>query len=55
MKVTDVKHFLVHPGMAKNLCFVKVETDEGIHGWGESYTQSDRDLQITAHIDQMKQ
>ena len=54
MKVTDVKHFLVHPGTAKNLCFVKVETDEGIHGWGESYTQSDRDLQITAHIDQLK-
>ena len=54
MKVTDVKHFLVHPGVSKNLCFVKVETDEGIHGWGEAYTQSDRDLQITAHIDQLK-
>jgi galactonate dehydratase len=54
MQVTDVKHFLVHPGTAKNLCFVKVETDEGIHGWGEAYTQSDRDLQITAHIDQLK-
>ena len=54
MKITDVKHFLVHPGIAKNLCFVKIETDEGIHGWGESYTQSDRDLQITAHIDQLK-
>ena len=54
MQVTDVKHFLVHPGISKNLCFVKVETDEGVYGWGESYTQSDRDLQITAHIDQLK-
>ncbi|HJO82222.1 MAG: galactonate dehydratase [SAR202 cluster bacterium] len=54
MQITDVKHFLTHPGRGKNLCFVKVETDEGIHGWGESYTQADRDLQIVAHIDQLK-
>ena len=54
MKVTDVTTYLVHPGRAKNLCFVKVDTDEGIHGWGECYTQSDRDLQITAHVDQLK-
>ena len=55
MKVTDVKHVLAHPGgRGKNLCFVKVETDEGLYGWGEAYTQSDRDTQITAHIDQLK-
>ncbi|MDP6452672.1 MAG: mandelate racemase/muconate lactonizing enzyme family protein [SAR202 cluster bacterium] len=55
MKITDVKHFLAHPGgRGKNLCFVKVETDEGIYGWGEAYTQSDRDTQVTAHIDQLK-
>ena len=54
MKITDIKWFLAHPDARKNLCFVKVETDEGIHGWGECYTQSDRDLQVTAHIDQMK-
>lgn len=61
MKITEVSTFLVHPGVdekvpfavRKNLCFVKVQTDEGIHGWGECYTQADRDLQITAHIDQM--
>ena len=29
MKITDVKHFLANPGRGKNLCFVKVETDEG--------------------------
>lgn len=54
MKITDIKHFLVHPGRAKNLCFVKIETDEGVYGWGECYTQADRDIQITAHIDQLK-
>ena len=54
MKITDVKHFLANPGRGKNLCFVKVETDEGLYGWGEAYTQADRDVQITAHIDQLR-
>lgn len=54
MQITDIQHYLVHPGRAKNLCFVKIDTDEGIHGWGECYTQSDRDTQVTAHIDQIK-
>ena len=53
MKITNIKSFIVHPGVGKNLIFVKVETDEGIHGWGEAYTQADRDTSITAHIEQM--
>jgi galactonate dehydratase len=53
MKVTAVKTFLVHPGVGKNWLFVKLETDEGIHGWGEAYTQSDRDTAIEAHIHQL--
>jgi galactonate dehydratase len=53
MRVTDVKTFLVHPGRGKNLLFVKVETDEGIHGWGECYTQSDRDKTIEVHVHEM--
>ena len=53
MKVTDVKVFTIHPGIGKNLMFVKVETDAGISGWGEAYTQSDRDTSIEAHIAQM--
>ena len=54
MKITDVRHFLVHPGRGKNLCFVRIDTDSDVYGWGECYTQSDRDLQITAHLDQIK-
>jgi galactonate dehydratase len=42
MKVTGVKTFLVQPPTAKPVCFVKVETDEGLYGWGEAYT-------VTAH------
>jgi galactonate dehydratase len=54
MQVTDVKTFIVHPGTGKNWLLVKVETDEGIHGWGEAYTQADRDKAIEAHIHAMK-
>jgi len=53
MKITEIKTFIAHPGVGKNLLFVKVETDEGIHGWGEAYTQSDRDTAIEAHIKKM--
>src|SRR5688572_18850600 len=51
MKITDVKTFLIHPGTSNNWLFVKIETDEGIHGWGEAYTQADRDrsIEITVH------
>ena len=54
MKIIDIRHHLIHPGAGKNLCFVRIDTDEGIHGWGECYTQADRDVQVTAHVDMLK-
>lgn len=53
MKITNVTTHLFHPGRGKNWLFVKVETDEGIHGWGEAYTQSDRDRTIEVHVHQL--
>lgn len=53
--IQDVRYHIVHPPSArKNLLFVRIETADGLHGWGECYTQSDRDTQIAAHIDQLK-
>jgi len=53
MKVKEVRTFLVSSGAprervigGKNWLFVKVETDEEIHGWGEAYTQLDRERNI---------
>ena len=37
IKITDIKTFLVGLG-DRNLVFVKVETDQGIHGIGEAYS-----------------
>ncbi len=51
MKITAVKSYTVHPGWRKNLIFVKVETDAGLHGWGEAYSQYDRDPAVMAHLD----
>jgi galactonate dehydratase len=53
MQVTQVKPILVDPGSGKNWLFVKVETDTGINGWGECYTQADRDRSIAAHVQQL--
>ena len=53
MKITAVKSFPVHPGWRKNLIFVKIETDEGISGWGEVYTQYDRDPSMNAHVEKI--
>ena len=53
MKVTNVRTFLVHPSEEKNWLFVKVETDGGIHGWGECYTQADRDRTIEIYVQEL--
>ncbi len=53
MKVKEIQHFLVNPGWGKNLLFVKVSTDNGIVGWGECYTQSDRDRSILMHLEHL--
>src|SRR5438105_3059909 len=51
MNVSRVTPFLTDLGGGKNLLFVKVETDGGPHGWGECYTQTDRDTSVLALVD----
>ena len=53
MQITAIKTFIVDPGVGKNWLFVKVETDNGFYGWGEAYTQADRDRAIEIHIQQL--
>jgi galactonate dehydratase len=57
MKITAVKTFLLRPArpsegwnVAKHFLLVKVETDEGIHGWGESFTLVDREKAIAGLV-----
>src|ERR1700734_1045871 len=37
MKIARIETFLFDPGLAKNLLFCRVETESGVHGWGEAY------------------
>ena len=52
MKITDIKTYPVWLGM-RNVCLVKVETDEGIYGWGESGLSS-RELAVAGAIEHFK-
>jgi galactonate dehydratase len=53
MQVKQINPFLVDSGSSKTWLFVKIETDEGLVGWGEAYTQADRDRAIMAHLEEM--
>jgi galactonate dehydratase len=53
MRVAQVTPYLVDSGTSKNWLFAKVETDNGLVGWGEAYTQLDRDESILAHLKAM--
>jgi galactonate dehydratase len=48
--IKRVEVFSVNPGWRKNLLFVRVETADGAVGWGESYTQYDRDRAISEQL-----
>ncbi len=53
MKIENVRSYVINADAPKNLLFVKVETDDGTYGWGEAYTQTDRDTSIAAHVDRL--
>jgi galactonate dehydratase len=52
MKITAIDSYIINNGTKKHWIFVKVTTDEGIVGWGESYSQSDREEAIVCHLKQ---
>ena len=53
MKVKAVRTFLVDPQSHKHWLFVKVEADNGLNGWGECYTQPDRECAIEALVESL--
>lgn len=55
MKIVKVECLPVHPGWRKNLVFVRIETSEGVVGWGEAYSQYDRDGAIAAQVESLGQ
>jgi galactonate dehydratase len=53
MKIATVECLPVHAGWRKNFVFVRVETDSGRVGWGEAYSQYDRDTAIAAQVTEL--
>ena len=53
MKITDIKCYPVWVGH-RNLCLVKVETDEGLFGWGESGLSS-REKAVAGAIEHFRE
>jgi galactonate dehydratase len=50
VKIRKVECLPVHPGWRKNLIFIRIETDDGVIGWGEAYSQYDRDGAIISQV-----
>ena len=53
MKITDIKPYPVWVGH-RNQLIVKVETDEGIYGWGESGLSS-RELAVVGAVNHYRE
>ena len=53
MKIARIETFLFDPGTAKNLLFCRVETESGIHGWGEAYVTPGKEPIIQSLLDTM--
>jgi len=53
VEIRDIKTFLPHVGRRKQLV-VKVETDEGIVGWGESGLSS-REMAVAAAVQHFRE
>src|SRR5260370_21774137 len=37
MKIGRIETFILGTGSSKDLLFCRVETEDGLHGWGEAY------------------
>ena len=53
MNIARIETFLLHPGSGKNLLFCRVETTDGLHGWGEAYVTRGKEKVIEACIHAM--
>ena len=51
--VRSVESFLVEGDSRKNWLFVKVATEDGVHGFGECYTGADRERPIAAFVEEL--
>ena len=51
MKIDRIRTWIVDPGRWKNWVFVRIDTDDGLHGWGEAFTEAGRERAIAAEVE----
>lgn len=53
MKISKITAYPFFPGQAKNLMLCRVDTDEGIYGWGEAYVVQGKEKAVETYIEAM--
>ena len=50
MQITHFESFLFNPGSTRNLLFCRIETDSGLHGWGEAYVTAEKEKAVDEYL-----
>lgn len=53
MKIAKIQTYLFYPGAAKNLLFCRIETTDGVYGWGEAYVGKSKEKSVEIYINAM--
>ena len=50
MKIARIETFILGTGSSKDLLFCRVETDDGLYGWGEAYVTHGKETVVAEII-----
>jgi galactonate dehydratase len=50
MKIARIESFLFDPGTTRNLLFCRIETESGLHGWGEAYVTTQTEKAVDEYL-----
>ena len=50
MKIGRIETFILGTGSSKDLLFCRVETEDGLHGWGEAYVTQGKEKVVAECI-----
>src|ERR1700732_1421741 len=53
MKIGRIETFILGTGSSKDLLFCRVETEDGLHGWGEAYVTQGKEKVVAECIQAM--
>src|SRR5437764_4916841 len=53
MRIARIESFILGTGSSKDLLFCRVETEDGLHGWGEGYVTAGKETVIAECVKAM--